>query len=166
MSDRVIFVDAGVFLGMHHQDGELRQRSLAFFRALYLQPVWMNYEQVGICDAVIWRQPRAVQDLYYPFMDRLHSDMRLLREGYRRRELELALATPALAELRPEQAVLAAQIVERDAVLATHDPRLRGLPQLRGRLWDFATADSSATFPPVLEALYVASCAFIHSTGE
>lgn len=72
-------VDATVFLGMHHRDDELRRRSLGLFCSFFTRKVRMNYEQVGICDAVIWQQSREVQDLYYPFMDRLHTDMKILR---------------------------------------------------------------------------------------
>jgi hypothetical protein len=73
MRERTIFVDASVFLGMHHRDESVRNHSLWFFRHQYAAAVKMNYEQVGICDAVIWQESREVQDLYYPFMDRLHT---------------------------------------------------------------------------------------------
>jgi hypothetical protein len=160
-----VFLDATVFLGMHHRDDQLRQRSLGFFRTCYGRRAWMNYEQIGICDAVIWRQHREIQDLYYPFMDRLHSDMQIVREGYQRIELDLALGHPELEHLLSEQALLAAQILARDAVLATHDPALHGLACMRSRLWDFTAADHKVAFPAELQALYETSCAFVHTTG-
>lgn len=166
MAERTPFVDASVFLGMHHQDPLLRRHSLGFFRGHYRHQVWMNFEQVGICDAVIWRQPREVQDVYYPFMDRLHSDMQIVREGYQMRELDLALGHPELQSLRPEQALLAAQVMSRQEVLATHDPALHRLPCLRSHLWDFASAHPDAAFPADLQALYETSCAFVHAPGE
>jgi hypothetical protein len=126
----------------------------------------MNFEQVGICDAVIWRQRREVQDAYYPFMDRLHSDMQIVREGYQMRELDLALGHPELKSLRPEQALLAAQVIAREGVLATHDPALHRLPCLRSRTWDFASAHQDAVFPEDLQALYEMSRAFVHAPGE
>lgn len=165
MSDRIVFLDATVFLGMHHRDDQIRRRSLEFFRTCYRRHAWMNYEQIGLCDAIIWRQRREIQDLYYPFMDRLHSDMHIVREGYLPAELELARSHRELAQLRPEQALLAAQIMVRDAVLATQDPALIALACLRSRLWDFATADRDAAFPAELQALYETSCAFVHAPG-
>lgn len=164
MRERAPIVDATVFLGMHHRDDVMRGRSLAFFGSHYTRRVWMSYEQVGICDAVIWRQNRAVQDLYYPFMDRLHSDMQIIREGYRAEELDLALGHPDLRGLRPEQALLAAQVLARDAVLVSHDPVLRNLGCLRSRLWEFAPA-ADAGFPAELQQLYERSRAFIHGAS-
>jgi len=166
MSERPSFVDATVFLGMHHKDPLIRQHSLRFFRSHYGHQVSMNFEQVGICDAVIWQQRREVQDAYYPFMDRLHSDMQIMREGYQTRELEHALGHPELKILRPEQALLAAQVLAREGVLVTHDPALRRLPCLRSQRWDFASAQPDATFPADLQALYETSCAFVHTPGE
>lgn len=166
MAEPTAIVDATVFLGMHDQDEVLRQRSLGFFRSSFARQVWMNFEQVGICDAVIWRQSREVQDLYYPFMDRLHSDMQIVREGYSTRELDLAVSHPDLQGLRPEQALLAAQVLARRAALVTHDPVLRRLPCLQSQLWDFASADPRAAFPPELEALYETSRVFVHVALE
>ena len=166
MAERPSFVDATVFLGMHHQDPLIRQLSLRFFRGHYSHQVSMNFEQVGICDAVIWQQRREVQDAYYPFMDRLHSDMQIMREGYHTRELEHALGHPELKILRPEQALLAAQVLAREGMLVTHDPALCRLPCLRSQRWDFASAQPDATFPADLQALYETSCAFVHAPGE
>lgn len=166
MRERVPVVDASVFLGMHHHDDVIRQRSLAFFRSHYAHRVAMSYEQIGICDAVIWRQHREIQDQYYPFMDRLHTDMQIVREGYRVEELDLALGHPDLRGLQPEQALLAAQVLARDAVLVSHDPALRKAPCLRSRLWEFAPAASDARFPVELQALYEKSRVFVHAPGD
>jgi hypothetical protein len=160
------FIDASVFLGMHHQDGLIRQRSLGFFRSYFTGQVRMNFEQVGICDAVIWRQRREVQDLYYPFMDRLHSDMQIVREGYSARELNLAVSHRELQGLRPEQGLLAAQVLAHEGVLVTHDPVLRRLPCVQPHLWDFESSRSHAAFPRELQALYETSCAFVHTARE
>ncbi len=166
MPEPAPIADATVFLGMHDQDELIRQRSLGFFRSYFTRQVWMNFEQVGICDAVIWRQRREVQDLYYPFMDRLHSDMQIVRGGYSTRELDLAVSHPDLQALRPEQALLAAQVLERRAGLITHDPVLRRLPCVKSQLWDFESSDPHAAFPPELEALYETSRVFVHVALE
>lgn len=162
MTEVVPFIDATVFLGMHHQDESIRQRSAAFFRSHFERRTRMNFEQVGICDAIIWRQPRRVQDAYYPFMDLLHSEMPILREGYAFREISLAVNDHQLLQLRPEQALLAAQILLRKgAVLFTHDPALRALPCLQPQLGDFDSLNLDSPFPCELEDLYAASRLFI-----
>jgi hypothetical protein len=166
VAERTSFVDASVFLGMHHRDPDIRRCSLGFFRGHYHHRVWMNFEQIGICDAIIWRQRRTVQDAYYPFMDRLHSDMQIVREGYQMQELELALGHPELKILRPEQALLAAQVIACDGVLVTHDPVLHRVPCLSSRLWNFTSARPAPGFPADLQALYEASCVFVHAPGE
>jgi uncharacterized protein DUF6190 len=166
MPEPAPFVDASVFLGMHHQDDLIRQRSLGFFRSYFTAPVRMNLEQVGMCDAVIWRESREVQDLYYPFMDRLQSDMQIVREGYSTRELDLAVGHRELQGLRPEQALLAAQVLTREGALVTHDPVLRRLRCLQSHLWGFESARADAGFPPKLQALYETSCAFVYAAPE
>lgn len=162
MAEAAPFIDASVFLGMHHADDLIRQRSLAFFHSHFQRRARMNFEQVGICDAIIWRQPRRVQDVYYPFMDLLHSDMQILREGYAFAELEQALSDRQLRGLRPEQALLAAQVLASTAgTLFTHDPALLALPCLASRLGDFDGLDPHGAFPAELQDLYQASRAFI-----
>jgi hypothetical protein len=160
------FIDASVFLGLHHREIGIRQRSLGLFRSMFAARVQMNFEQIGICDAVIWRQRREVQDLYYPFMDRLHSEMQIVRAGYAIDELDLAVGHRELRGLKPEQALLAAQVLTREAVLASHDPMLRGLRCLKSRLWDFEAPRARGGFPPELESLYQISRVFVHGAAE
>jgi hypothetical protein len=160
------FIDATVFLGMHHEHDSTRERSLAFFRDHFDGELRMSFEQIGICDAVIWRQSREVQDLYYPFMDHLHSEMRIHREGYLFEELGLALDHPELRALGSAQALLAAQVLHRKGVLFTHDPALRSLPCLRSQLGTFEGSPRRAAFPPELQALYQSSLSFVHTSKD
>ena len=162
-----LFIDASFFLGMHDGNERHRLKSLAYFsRHLSGQPR-MNYEQIGICDAVIWTQRREVQDLYYPFMDRLHTDMAIQRSGYTYHEIDTALSDPHLRALTPEHALLAAQVLRSQGSLATHDPVLLGLDCLQGRIWTAPPGDDQpVAFPPELQALYEASRAFIHHDEE
>jgi len=163
MSDTPLFIDATFFLGMHDGNQARRLRSLGYFTRNLSSKPRMNYEQIGICDAVIWTKSRVVQDLYYPFMDRLHSDMPILRSGYTHDEINLALSHPELKNLPPEQAIQAAQVLHNQGKLATHDPVLRGLDCLHGRLWSPVDDGRPATFTEELQALYVASQAFVHN---
>jgi len=76
------FIDASLFLGMHSADNALRYACRAFFIEHFDGELFMSLEQVGLCDDVIWRHPRAAQDAYYPFMDLLQSQMRIRRVPY------------------------------------------------------------------------------------
>ena len=162
MSEVAPFVDASVFLGMHHEDESIRMQSLSFFRSQFPTKVQMNYEQIGICDAVIWLHTSEVQTLYYPFMDRLHSVMRIERRGYTFPEINLALSHPELVGFRPEQALLVGQVLYHNAKLATHDTQLRALPFLETYLWDFDDEDPQQRFSPELEELYEQSRSFVY----
>lgn len=166
MSDIPLFIDASFFLGMHDGDETRRLQSLAYFTRNLSGKPRMNYEQIGICDAVIWTKRRVVQDLYYPFMDRLHSDMAILRSGYTYDEIHLALSHPELNKLPPEQAIQAAQVLHNQGELATHDPVLLGLDCLHRRLWRPVDDGRPATFTEELQALYVASQVFVHNPSE
>lgn len=167
MSEPILFIDSTVFLGMHHEDEHTRCRSLAFFQHHFdsLQ-VHMNYEQIGICDAVIWTQSREVQDSYYPFMDRLHTDMKIRRAGYTFAELQWALSHRAELGLRPEQALLVAQVVLRNGQLVTNDPALLQAPILASHLWHQSDLKALPPFPPELSVLYEASKCFTHRDKE
>jgi hypothetical protein len=166
MLEHAPFIDASVFLGMHHEHDSTRERSLAFFRDHFDRGVRMSYEQIGICDAIIWRQSREVQDLYYPFMDCLHSEMRIHREGYLFEELGLVLEHHELRALGSAQALLAAQVLHREGVLFTHDPALRSLPCLRSRLGAFEGSLRGAAFPAELQKLYHTSLSFVHTAKD
>ena len=54
-----VFIDASAFLGMHSEDEKVRRQSANFFITHFNSTVYMSLEQVGYCDDVIWRFPRA-----------------------------------------------------------------------------------------------------------
>lgn len=167
MNESALFIDASVFLGMHHRDEATRNSSLAFFQSHFKSPqVWMSFEQIGICDAIIWLQSRQAQDRYYPFMDRLHSDMHIHRAGYAFNEIKWALEHQAQLGLLPEQALMVAQVVLQDGILVTHDPALRQLPVLTSHLWDFGCSATAPPFHPELQGLYETSRYFVHDGAE
>lgn len=156
------FVDATSFMGMHHENALIRERSVAFFRYAFHSTVFMNLEQVGLCDALVWQFPRAKQDAYYPFMDRLHTDMHIERSAYAYAEIRLALETKQLRDVRPWQALLAAQVLYHHGTLFTHDPELQGLPCLKPHLGQFdRLLETARKFPGSLDVLYQHSKALI-----
>jgi len=84
------FVDATVFMGMHSKNEEERIACKNFFVKRISKPVWMSLEQVGRCDDIIWRKfSRRVQDLYYPFMDKLHTIMAIKRVPFDKKTIDL-----------------------------------------------------------------------------
>lgn len=83
------FIDANVFLGMHSEDENIRINCKNFFVKRIENEVFMSFETVGECDDVIWSFSRLHQDLYYPFMDRLHTIMKIKRIPYSLKEVKL-----------------------------------------------------------------------------
>lgn len=155
------FIDAALFLGMHSADDDLRIASKAFFVEHLDGRVVMSLEQVGRCDDVIWGYSRELQDLYYPFMDHLHTVMDISREGYDRADVHLALSDSATpARLPFTDRLLLGQVINRKGLLHTLGPRTSafdGLPVHGVAPWPAGAPEPS--FPEPLERLYRASLA-------
>ncbi|MGK4585049.1 DUF6190 family protein [Kitasatospora sp. HPMI-4] len=150
-----VLIDASLFLGMHSRDERVRSACKNFFvRHLAAQhTLAMTLEQVGLCDDLVWRRTREEQDAYYPFMDNLHSELRITRFGFRRGDLAAALDSPELKGLPLPDALLLAPAVHRGGPLHTASARLLG--HRRPGLPVTAPPDGpELAFPPRLEALY------------
>lgn len=106
------FFDASVFLGMHGDHDEVRKACMHFFASRFCGVALTSLDEVGKCDDVIWRRPRLLQDAYYPFMDRLHSEMRIVREPFSEAELKRAFADPRLRRLPVGDRLLLAKVIE------------------------------------------------------
>ncbi|UZJ57843.1 DUF6190 family protein [Pseudomonas sp. KU26590] len=150
-------IDATVFMGMHHQNQAIRDRSLAFFTQRYHSEVRMSFSQIGVCDAIIWKKARTLQDVYYPFMDVLHSDMNILRAGYSNAALNRAANSASLSGLSAEKRLQAAQVLEANCLFYTHDPDYLDCAALKPHLIAFDEANSANGFPEGLQRLYRAS---------
>jgi hypothetical protein len=157
MREEAPMIDATVFMGMHHQNADIRAKSLGFFTRRYDSQVRMSFSQVGVCDAIIWKKPRALQDVYYPFMDVLHSDMKILRAGYSDAALTRAASSPELAGLPAEKRLQAAQVLEADCLFYTHDRDYQNCAALKPHLAAFDAASAASVFPEGLQRLYDAS---------
>ncbi|MFJ7149068.1 DUF6190 family protein [Streptomyces sp. NPDC100445] len=153
-------IDASLFMGMHGADDRTRTACKNFFvrHLAARRPLAMTLEQVGLCDDLIWRRPRAVQDAYYPFMDNLHSELRIARFGFRQGDVRTALRDTALSGLPIADALLLAPAVHRGGRLHTVSPRLRGRPGTEALLSTPPDGPEEA-FPPRLEELYRQSLA-------
>ncbi|MEU3751566.1 DUF6190 family protein [Streptomyces olivoreticuli] len=150
------YVDAALFLGMNSADEATRTACKSFFATRLHGRVVMSLEQVGRCDDLVWRFPRELQDAYYPFMDHLHTDMRIDRIGYTREDIGAGLGAPATAGLPVHEQLLAGMVLHREGVLRSVSPRLlarRELPVLAPE------PGPEVAFPEDLEKLYRASLA-------
>ncbi|MFI0168173.1 DUF6190 family protein [Streptomyces sp. NPDC017095] len=158
---RQVFIDAALFLGMHSADDGLRVVCKAFFVERLAGRVVMNLEQVGHCDDVIWSHSRELQDLYYPFMDQLHTVMDISRVAYDAADVRLALSGSAVPRRLPfTDRLLLAMVVNRRGLLHTTGPRsaaFAGLPVHAETAWPAGVPEPS--FPEPLERLYRASLA-------
>lgn len=150
-------IDAAAFLGMHAVDEATRRACKTFFASrLHGGEVLMSLEQVGWCDDVVWSHPRSVQDVYYPFMDTLHTEMAICRVGYDEADIQAALGTAEAINLPMRERLLMGMVLRRGAVLHTASPRLaarRDLPVAP------VTPASDQPFPEHLERLYRSSLA-------
>jgi hypothetical protein len=156
------YVDATVFLGMNSADEPIRIACKSFFVARLSNRVVMSLEQVGRCDDLVWRFPRAVQDAYYPFMDNLHTDMCIERRGYDSADLRTGL-TAELDGLVPHERLLAAMVLNANGMLWSVSPRLLAHHSLPVQT---PQADVELLFPEALEQLYRTSLALRVSMAE
>jgi len=77
-----MYIDSSVFMGLHAKDEEKRLAAKKFFVTHFGRTLYMNLEEVGMCDDIVWGYTREEQDSYYPFMDNLHTIMRIARVPY------------------------------------------------------------------------------------
>jgi Family of unknown function (DUF6190) len=144
------FVDASVFMGMNSTDEDVRAACVSLFAERVSGRLTMSWEQVGRCDDIVWGYPRHVQDAYYPFMDNLHTDVRVDRLPYD--EQDLAAAGDADRLPAPDRLLLA-MVANRGGVLYTLNPRLLASRRAPVRRPETPTGGRTA-FPDRLEQLY------------
>jgi hypothetical protein len=157
-----VYVDAALFLGMNSADESVRIACKSFFAARLSGRVVMSLEQVGRCDDLVWRFPRAVQDAYYPFMDNLHTDMRIERRGYDAADLRVGLVAE-LNGLAMHERLMAAMVWNGSGMLWSISPRLLAHGSLPVRAPE---ADVELLFPEALERLYRTSLALRVTMAE
>ncbi len=100
----------------------------------------------------MWRRSRQVQDAYYPFMDNLHTDMKIHRRPYEVEDVRIGLEAPELAGLPVHERLLIGMAIRRNATVYTVSPRLSQ------RCRELPLAEPPKTgetrFPDRLEELY------------
>ena len=162
INNRKIFIDASLFMGMHSGDDKIRNQSLSLMSERFSHCIYMNLEQVGMCDEVVWRYSRIIQDSYYPFMDVLHSEMEINRIGYSEADIARLSKDRRLIDtsLSVQSALLVAQTINNNALLYTHDKNILSLAYFSEYLGNFPcdhynnTPKRNYTFSPDLDQLY------------
>lgn len=152
-----IFIDAALFLGMHSRCEAIRRACKNFVVLHLARPVFMSLEHVGWCDEVVWGYSRELQDLYYPFMDRLHTEMDIHRIPYEEQDLHRALKAPILKGLELFDRLLLAQILNQNGLLYTVNPCLLTTPGLP--VVGVGGATQELPFPETLDKSYEVSLA-------
>jgi len=149
-----VFIDATTFLAMHSSDETKRIAAKNFFIENYTNTLYMTFEDVGMCDDIIWQYDRTAQDLYYPFMDRLHTVIHIKRIPYASKIMgDLKL----LAELNLQDNLLLSMVTIQRGKLYTFNSKLLNL-----RTAKITTPEKSnfeRVFPTDLEQYYQTSLA-------
>lgn len=162
-------IDATVFMAMHDEEDQKRDKAVKFFSANFQIGAEISLDQVGLCDAVIWKKPREVQDRYYPFMDVLHTIMPIKRFAYNREVIEFACGRGLFNILSVPAACLAAYVIIGNRTLFTLDSSLLELGALDGHIGDFDFRNNSSeqwVFSSDLDLLYRESLCLSVTTDE
>jgi hypothetical protein len=141
------FIDETIFLGMHSTNEAVRISCKNFFVERLAKTIFMSLESVGKCDDIVWQFNREVQDIYYPFMDRLHTVMDIRRSSYSKTILKDRKETKKLSfyqELTVAQA--------KGGRLYTLDKKLLGLGL--GFIKLPRNSKDEKSFPPDIEKWY------------
>ncbi len=168
LNNKKVFIDASLFMGMHSENTRTRRQSIEFMAQHFNGQVYMNLEQVGMCDEYVWQYERDIQDAYYPFMDVLHSEMDVKRIGYSQSDLNLSLLEHGIdvRHLTVQQRLLMAQVINHEGLLFTHDSHIRSNTAFHTFLGEFQSDDialneqgdrETPVFTPALDELYETS---------
>jgi hypothetical protein len=157
LSPTTTFADASLFMGMHSSLEATRIACKNFFVQRIGKRLIMTLDQVGLCDDIVWRKSRHLQDLYYPFMDQLHSLLAAERVPYSRTDIRRAHDDPRTRHLDGLRALLIARVCNDQGVLYTADPVLLNRPDLPVQA---CGVSAERAFPEPIEAAYQMSLAF------
>ena len=150
-SQKTELIDSSLFLGMHSISEEIRVACKNYFIERLQSRVCISLEHVGSCDEIIWGYSRELQDAYYPFMDTLHTVMKMQKFSYQEEELRIALNDPNLKALSMYDRLLIALAKSRHKTVFTVNQKLLNqgdLPVSRPPL------SAEKSFPNTLEQLY------------
>ncbi|MDZ8237252.1 MAG: DUF6190 family protein [Nostoc sp. ChiQUE01a] len=147
-------IDSSLFLGMHSIDERTRIVCKNYFIERLQTTISMSLEHVGGCDNIIWLYPRELQDVYYPFMDTLHTIMNIKRLPYDENDIIIALTDSELQALSMYDKLLMGFAKNRKKLVYTVNKKLLNsgnLPIHNPQL------SEEKSFPESLEKLYQVS---------
>lgn len=147
-------IDSSLFLGMHSVNEEIRVSCKNYFVERLHTTIGMSLEHIGGCDNIIWLYPRELQDAYYPFMDTLHTRMKMNRLPYKEDDIKVALVDSQLQALPIYDRLLIALAKRRKEVVYTVNKQLFTKSELPVCKPQISTEKS---FPDCLEQLYQTS---------
>jgi len=160
-------IDASIFLGMNHVDEGIRKLCVDIIIKNISTGLEINLEQIGLCDKVIWDRSRHEQDLYYPFMDYLHTVMPFDRVSYTDEAYYVGPTDTRFNHLPVLQSILAAHTVLKDIPLITLDKKLINTYSLRDNVVILSQDKISALeFPTPLNTLYLDSLNLLLNSNE
>lgn len=153
MENKSIFIDASAFMCMHCSDTEKSNQAAGFFSRNFNDTLYISLEQVGMCDDIVWSYSHDIQSAYYPFMDRLHSEMNIIRVPYSRDDAKLALTNSAFGGLHFPLSLVLAQVTNHQGHLYTANDPLLNNPRLSSIVSPVCEVGSS-TFDEVMQTFY------------
>jgi hypothetical protein len=84
-----VCIDATFFLGLNSANEPERIATKNFLVEHLDCKLYMSYEQVGICDNLIWSYDHYKQNLYFPFMDYFMAEAKMIRKPYSEQTFQL-----------------------------------------------------------------------------
>ncbi|CAM3620108.1 hypothetical protein EI168_03950 [Halomonas sp. FME1] len=142
----VPIIDASVFLGMHHESLEVREKCVEIIVRNFDGGLEINLEQIGLCDNVIWQRSREEQNAYYPFMSYLHTVMEFKRIPYADEAYQLAAIDYRLKHLPMKKAILACHVLAGERGLYTLDDDLKDMDLLSDYIMPIISSSETEYF--------------------
>lgn len=150
------YVDASVFLGIHNIDDKIRIACKNYFvqKLKNNETIGMSFEQMGKCTDIIWHCSELEQGKYYPFMDKLNTELKIRQSSYNEKDIQMSETNHILKDLRIIDRLKIGMVINRGGVIYTVNPYLltrKGLP--------IKTPEygKELSFPTDLEKLYQTS---------
>jgi len=152
-----IGIDATVFLGLHSKNEAQRIATKNFFVNNLASEMFITYEQIAICDTVIWSFNHEIQSRYYPFMDHLHTVVPFKRIAYSRLTFTLL---PKESQFNFTDLLTYASSVEYQYRLFTWNQRLLQSKTMKCEEMNVLEMNNELLFPTEIELLYQQSLIF------
>ncbi|MBU0460424.1 MAG: hypothetical protein KJ771_06475, partial [Nanoarchaeota archaeon] len=120
------YVDASSFLGMHHVEDRVRIACKNFFVKKLEQNacIGLSLEQMGKCTDTIWHCSEKEQKQYYPFMDKLNTELKIVQSNYTEKDIHVSETNHKLKNLRIIDRLKIGMVINRGGTLITINPFL------------------------------------------